>query len=273
MRVKIPLLILLGWIAATVAAPLLSPNEIRLEFILQGPDWNAWMGFDELGRPVLDRMIVGARLSFLIAGSVVLVSLSIGTVLGASAAWVGGFWDHLLTRIIDIFLAFPGILLAIALAGILGPGVENVIIALAAVGWVGCARLARAQTLSIKEREHVRAAISLGAGMFRILRLHVLPLLIAPLTVAATFDLAGVIIAEAGLSFLGLGVQPPGASWGTVIREGTRYMLVAPHLVIGPALGLISIVLCVNLLGDYLRDYLDVRHHSATAGRFNYATR
>ena len=158
-----------------------------------------------------------------------------------------------------MFLAFPGILLAIALAGILGPGIENVIFALAAVGWVGFARLARAQTLSFRHREHVLAAVAMGSGPTRVLIRHVLPLIAAPLIVEGTFGVAGIIVAEAGLSFLGLGVQPPDASWGSIIREGTRYMLVAPHLVILPSMALMLVVLSVNMLGDTLRDHLDVR--------------
>ena len=162
-------------------------------------------------------------------------------------------------RIVDVFLAFPGILLAIALAGVLGPGLDNVIVALCAAGWVGFARLARAQSLSLKHREHVMAARALGVSDFNILRRHVLPYIVAPLIVEASFGVAAVVIAEAGLSFLGLGVQPPEASWGTILREGTRYMLVAPHVVIGPSLVLLLVVLSVNLLGDRLRDRLDVR--------------
>ncbi len=264
MRVLLLLLVLLAWVIAAVVVPTLQANEIHLDMILERPSLSAWMGYDEIGRPVLERMIAGARISFSIAVTVVSLSLLIGVVLGAGMAWIGGFWDQLLVYVIDTFLAFPGILLAIALAGILGPGVDNIIIALAAIGWVGVARLTRAKVLSLKEHEHVRAAVALGASAPWVLALHVLPLLIAPLTVAATFDLAGVIIAEAGLSFLGLGVQPPHPSWGTVIREGARYALVAPHLVIGPGLGLLSVILCINLLGDHLRDYLDVRHYSAT---------
>ena len=264
MRVLFLLLVLFAWVIASLFVPTLQANEMRLDMILKPPSLEAWMGFDELGRPVFERMLVGARVSFLIAVMVVSISLIIGVVLGASMAWIGGFWDHLLVRVIDTFLAFPGILLAIALAGILGPGVENIIIALAAIGWVGFARLTRAKVLSIKEYEHVRAAVALGASAPRILSRHILPLLIAPLTVTATFDFASVIIAEAGLSFLGLGVQPPDPSWGTVIRESTRYMLVAPYLVVGPGLGLLSVVLCINLLGDDLRNYMDARHYSTT---------
>ncbi|HWS03457.1 MAG TPA: ABC transporter permease, partial [Gammaproteobacteria bacterium] len=178
---------------------------------------------------------------------------------GSFSAYIGGFWDRLLVHIIDLFLAFPGILLAIALAGILGPGIENVVIALTVVGWVGYARLARAQVLSLKSRDHVQAAIALGVPHGRIVRTHLLPLISAPLIVEATFGIAAVVVAEAGLSFLGLGVQPPEASWGSMIRDGTRYLLVAPHMVLVPGLAMVAVVLAVNLLGDRLRDRLDVR--------------
>ncbi len=139
---------------------------------------------------------------------------------------------------------------------ILGPGIDNVVLALSVVGWVGYARLARAQVLSLKHREHVQATIVLGAGPVRILRLHLLPLILAPLIVEASFGVAGVVIAEAGLSFLGLGVQPPAASWGAMIRDGARYLLVAPHMVLVPGVALALVVLAVNLLGDRLRDRL-----------------
>ncbi len=261
MRVWLPAVLLLAWLAAALLAPVLplNPNEVQLPKVLAGPGAEAWLGHDELGRPLLDRLIAGARTSLLVAVSVVSLSMVAGTLIGMLSAWLGGFWDHVMVRIIDVFLAFPGILLAIALAGILGPGIENVVFALAAVGWVGFARLARAQTLSFRHREHVLAAVAMGSGTIRILLRHVLPLISAPLIVEATFGLAGIIVAEAGLSFLGLGVQPPDASWGSVIRAGTRYMLVAPHLVVLPSVALMLVVLSVNMLGDSLRDRLDVK--------------
>ncbi len=237
----------------------LSPDNIKLEQILTPPSFQEWFGYDDLGRSILDRLITGARTSFLVSLWVVSLSAVIGTIIGTIAAWRGGWFDLIIVRIIDIFLAFPGILLAIALAGILGPGINNIIIALTVVGWVGFARLARAQTLSIKNREHIQAAKALGTPTHKTLRQHVLPLIMAPLIVEATFGIAGVVIAEAGLSFLGLGIQPPTASWGTMIRDGTRYMLVAPHMVIAPGLTLCLVVLSVNMLGDKLRDQMDIK--------------
>lgn len=256
MKRSLPVLILTLWAAVALTGPLLplAPLEIRLDAMLQGPSSQLLLGSDELGRPVFDRLLVGARVSFLVALSVVSISGLFGTLAGALAAYTGGWADALLSRVVDLFMAFPGILLAIALSALLGPGIGNLVIALSLVGWVGYARLARAQVLSLKTRDHVAAAVALGAGRGRIVLRHLLPLLMAPLLVEATFGVAAVIVAEAGLSFLGLGVQPPDPSWGTMIREGTRYMLVAPHLVLAPGLAVMLVVLAVNLLGDRLRD-------------------
>ncbi len=260
-RVTLPSLILSLWLLLAIFGTLLplNPNEVSLPDILKTPHGGAWLGHDELGRPLWDRLVMGASTSFFVAFWVIFVSLCLGTLIGTISAWQGGITDRIIVHIIDVFLAFPGILLAIALAGLLGPGIENVIFALSAVGWIGFARLARAQTLSLKYREHVLSARALGASSPRILRYHVIPLLLAPLIVEATFGIAGVVIAEAGLSFLGLGVQAPEASWGSMLRDGSRYMLMAPHLVLVPGMTLMLVVLSVNLLGDQLRDYLDVK--------------
>lgn len=260
-RIRLSLAILILWLLAALLGPLLplDPNRIELPAILASPGLGAPLGCDDLGRPVLDRLVVGARTSFLVATGVVSASVLIGALLGGFAGFLGGWVDLLLMRIIDVLLAFPGILLAIALAGIMGPGIDNLVIALSVVGWVGYARLARVQVLSLREREHVSAAIALGSGQLRILLRHLLPLALTPLIVEATFGVAQVVVAEAGLSFLGLGVQPPHASWGTMIRAGAGYMLVAPHLVLVPGLAICLVVLAVNLLGDAVRDRLDVR--------------
>ena len=258
----LPLLVIALWMLVALLGPLLpiDPDAIALEHILLPPGAELLLGADDLGRSLAARVLAGAQTSFIVAVWVVLVSAVAGTVVGTLSGYLGGRWDLFVVRIIDIFLAFPGILLAIALAGILGPGIENVVIALSVVGWVGYARLARAQVLSLKHREHVQAAIALGAGTGRIVFRHLLPLLMAPLIVEASFGVAGIVIAEAGLSFLGLGVQPPEASWGSMIRDGARYLLVAPHMVLVPGVALMLVVLSVNLLGDRLRDRLDVRN-------------
>jgi len=261
-RVALPGAILVIWAVCALVGPMLAgdPNHIELQRILASPGPEGWLGFDDLGRPVWQRLVVGAQTSFLVAAMVVTVTAVLGAVIGTASGFVGGWIDHLLVRVIDIFMAFPGILLAIALAGVLGPGINNVVIALSVVGWVGFARLARAQVLSLKHREHVQAALALGVRRTRIVLRHLLPLIVAPLIVEGTFAVAGAVIAEAGLSFLGLGVQPPAASWGSMIRDGTRYMLMAPHMVLAPGLALMMVVLGVNLLGDRLRDWMDVRN-------------
>jgi peptide/nickel transport system permease protein len=258
----LPALVLLVWLGFALAGPWLglTPDLVDLPRILDGPAPTAWLGYDDLGRPVWDRLVLGAQTSCLTALWVVSLSATTGTLLGSASAYFGGWIDHLVVRCIDVFLAFPGILLAIALSGLMGPGLGNVVFALSAVGWVGFARLSRAQVLSVKQRDHVQAAVALGAGSWRIIRLHLIPLVLAPLIVEATFAVAAVVVAEAGLSFLGLGVQPPAASWGSMIRDGVRYMLVAPHLVLAPGVALMLVVLAVNLLGDRLRDWLDPRY-------------
>lgn len=262
---RIAALVLGGWLLAALAAPWLplQPQRLSLPDILVQPGRGAWLGNDDLGRPVLDRLLVGASTSCRVAGAVVGLSLLLGTLVGSVAGYLGGWWDRGLVVLLDIFMAFPGILLAIALAGLLGPGIDNLVIALSLVGWVGFARLARAQVLSLRQREHVQAAQALGTRKRHIIRRHLLPLIAAPLVVEATFAVAAVVIAESGLSFLGLGVQPPEASWGSMIRDGVRYLLVAPHLVLAPGAALFLVVLSVNLLGDRLRDRLDVRRAHA----------
>jgi peptide/nickel transport system permease protein len=237
-------------------------NQIDLQRILLPPGGQGILGYDDLGRPILQRIWTGAQVSLLVSFGVISISLLVGTAIGLIAGYQGGWLDLILLRIMDIFLAFPGILLAIALAGVMGPGVENLIIALSAVGWVGFARLTRGQVLSLKQREHVTAAIALGTPRHRILLRHLLPLLSAPLIVEATFGMAGMVIAEAGLSFLGLGIQPPDASWGSLIRDGASYMLMAPHMVLAPGVTIMLVVLSLNMLGDRLRDRLDHRSQS-----------
>jgi len=256
-----PILILSVWcLFAIIGSWLpLHPNDIHLPKILMAPGVENVFGFDDLGRPIFDRVVLGAKTSFIVSLWVVVLSALIGVVVGMLSAYYGGWLDQLLVQIIDIFLAFPGILLAIALAGIMGPGIENVVIALSIVGWVGYARLTRAQVLSVKQRDHIQAAIALGSQSTTIFYHHILPLILAPIIVEASFGIASIVIAEAGLSFLGLGVQPPDASWGSMIRDGSRYLLVAPHMVLIPGTALMLVVLAVNLLGDRVRDHFDVR--------------
>lgn len=243
----------------------LQPELIQLDQILRTPGSGFWLGGDELGRSIAERLLVGARLSLLVAVLVVSLSALVGISVGLVAGYIGGRVDQIIMRLIDVVLAFPGLLLAIALAGMLGPGIDNLVLALIAVGWVGFARLTRAQVLSLRESEHVLAARSLGSSPVYIALRHLLPLAYAPLVIEATFGIAGAILAEASLSFLGLGIQPPAPSWGSMIRDGSRYMLVAPHYVLAPGGALLLVVLTVNLLGDQLRDRLDIRR-ATTSG-------
>ena len=236
----------------------LEPNRVVLPQILQPPTAVHWLGTDDLGRPVLDRLVAGAGISLLVALSTVTLSASIGIAVGLAAGYFGGALDRMVSGVIEVFQAFPGTLLAIALAAMIGPGIDNVIVALAVMGWVGYARLVRVQVQALRERDHVLAAVALGRTGFAVMRWHLLPLVMAPVWVEASFGFAAAVVAEAGLSFLGLGVQPPQASWGGMIRDGVRYLLVAPHLVLAPGLALFGVVLAANLLGDALRDRFDV---------------
>jgi ABC-type dipeptide/oligopeptide/nickel transport systems, permease components len=250
LRWSLPVLVIMAWCLMAGGSFFLhlEPDDISLPYILVSPGWQEWLGYDDLGRAIADRLIMGARTSLLVSVSVAMLSLVSGSIIGVFAAWYGGWCDRISVLVIDIFIAFPGILLAIALSGLLGPGIMNAVIALSVVGWVGFARLARAQTLAVKHRDHISAAMALGSKSIWIALRHVLPLIAAPLVVEGSFAVAGLVIAEASLSFLGLGVQPPDASWGGMIRDGTRYMLIAPHLVLAPGLAVFLVVLSMNFI-------------------------
>ena len=253
--------ILLFWLLSVITGQMigLQANSIDLNAILTAPNAQHWLGADDLGRDILARILEGVQVSFFVATIVTFITMLIGITIGLLAGFYGGRVDSILMKITDIFMAFPGILLAIAFAAVLGAGLGNLILALSITGWVSYARLARGQTLSLRNRQHVLAAKSLGASVPRLLRVHILPLLSSILIVEATYSLASVMIAEASLSFLGLGIQAPNASWGAMLRDGVRYMLVAPHYVLIVGLSLMSLILAINLGGDYLRDKLDVR--------------
>jgi peptide/nickel transport system permease protein len=255
------LTILIFWLGAVLLARLLDMhgNAIDLQHILASPSLLYWFGTDDLGRDILARVLRGAEISFMVAIVVTIINMLIGVTIGLLAGFFGGKLDRLLMQITDVFLAFPGILLAIAFAAVLGPGMLNLVFALCLTGWVSYARLTRGQTLSLRNRQHVQAAESLGATPYRLMSRHILPLLSSILMVEATYSLASIMIAEASLSFLGLGIQAPNASWGAMLRDGVRYMLVAPHYVLIVGLSLMSLILAINLGGDYLRDKLDVR--------------
>lgn len=253
-------------VVLAVAAPLLAPYDPAAQHLavrLAGPSLAHWMGTDELGRDILSRVLYGARVSMFVSVTVVLGGGLIGLAIGAISGYAGGWFDRLTNIIlINAFLSFPGILLAIAFAAFLGPSVRNVILALIVTGWAGYARLARAQVLQAKEMEYVLAARSLGASPARILLRHLMPNILQPMLVQATIGIAGAILAESTLSFLGVGVSYPTASWGSMLNDARSHLFDAPHMVVFPALAIMAAVLAFNLLGDALRDWLDPRMRS-----------
>ncbi|HEX8892427.1 MAG TPA: ABC transporter permease [Terriglobales bacterium] len=251
------------FVLCAVFAPWLRPQDpayIDLPSRLMGPSAAHWFGTDELGRDILSRVVYGARISMLVGTSVVVTSLTLGLIFGSIAGYYGGFLDRFLNVIVmNAFMSFPGILLAIAFVAFLGPGLFNLVLALSIGGWVGYARLVRAQVLAIREREFVEAARALGASDLRIIVRHILPNIIQPVIVQAAIGMAGAILAEATMSFLGLGVPPPTASWGSMLNDGRSHLFDAPHLVLFPAAAVMLAVLSFNFIGDGLRDYLDPR--------------
>ncbi|MCX6544723.1 MAG: ABC transporter permease [Acidobacteria bacterium] len=263
---RVGAIIVLVTILAALIGPFVvpyAPADQSLADRLARPSMSHPLGLDELGRDVLSRVLAGARISLLVGLFVVGASAGIGTILGSAAGYCGGWIDESISRIIDILMAFPGILLAIALVAVLGPSLTNVVVALASIGWVGYARLVRGQVLRAREFEFVQAARALGAPVSRVIGRHLLPSVMAPVIVQASLGMAGAIIAEASLSFLGLGVQPPTASWGTMLAGGRAHLLDAPHLTIFPGVAIALLVLGFNFLGDGLRDALDPQRSQA----------
>ena len=255
-----------------IFAPWLAPQDpasIDLSARLSPPSFSAhpasaqpahWFGSDELGRDIFSRIIFGARISMLVGVGVVSFSLFIGLIIGSAAGYYGGNLDRFFNVIVmNAFMSFPGILLAIAFVAFLGPGIFNVILALSIGGWVGYARLIRAQVLAAKEKEYVEAARALGASDWRIVTRHILPNIIQPVIVQAAIGMAGAVLAEATMSFLGLGVPPPTASWGSMLNDARSHLFDAPHMVLFPAAAVMLAVLSFNFIGDALRDYLDPR--------------
>lgn len=236
------------------------PAAIHLAVRLDTPSAAHWFGTDELGRDILSRVIYGARISMVVGSCVVGASLGIGLIIGSIAGYYGGGIDRFVNVVLmNAFLSFPGILIAIAFVAFRGPGIFNLVSALSIGGWVGYARLVRGQVLAAREREFVEAARALGASDFRIIARHILPNIIQPVVVQAAIGMAGAILAEATMSFLGLGVPPPTASWGTMLNDGRAHLFDAPHLVVFPAIAVMLAVLSFNFIGDALRDYLDPR--------------
>jgi peptide/nickel transport system permease protein len=257
-------LVLIAMLAPLIAPA--NPFAQNLPGRLDAPSFAHWMGTDELGRDILSRVMYGARISLAVSVCVVsgcgLIGLAIGTLAGYFGGWLDRFVNLLL---INSFLSFPGILLAIAFAAFFGPGIGKVILALVITGWAGYARLARAQVLKVKELEFTLAARSLGASHSRIIRKHLLPNILQPVLIQATIGMAGAILAESTLSFLGLGVLAPIPSWGAMLNDARGHLFDAPHMVLFPALAVMTAVLAFNLLGDAWRDWLDPRTRSQMA--------
>jgi peptide/nickel transport system permease protein len=248
---------------AAIFAPWIAPQDparIDLPNRLQTPSAQHWCGTDELGRDILSRLIWGARISLFVGSSVVAGSLFLGLIIGSFAGYYGGGIDRFVNVVLmNAFLSFPGILIAIAFVAFRGPGIFNLILALSLGGWVGYARLGRAQVLAVREREFVEAARALGAGDLHIITRHILPNIIQPVIVQAAIGMAGAVLAEATMSFLGLGVPPPTASWGSMLNDARSHLFDAPHLVLFPAVTVMLAVLAFNFIGDALRDLLDPR--------------
>ncbi|HEU5341801.1 ABC transporter permease [Edaphobacter sp.] len=257
------LVLLAIFVVCAVFAPWLAPYDpARLDLAgrLMAPSGAHWLGTDELGRDILSRTIYGARISLIVSVSVVALSLAIGLVAGGLAGFYGGWIDTVMNiYVTNAFMSLPGILLAIAFVAFVGPGLFNVVLALAISGWVGYARLVRAQVMAVKEREFVEAARALGASDWRIMWRHVLPNTVQPLIVQGAIGMAGAVLAEATLSFLGLGVPPPAASWGAMLNDARSHLFDSPHLVFFPAMAVMLTVLSFNFIGDALRDYMDPR--------------
>ena len=251
------------FLVCALFAPWIAPQDpahIDLPARLMAPSSAHWCGTDELGRDILSRLVYGSRISMLVGSCVVGISLALGLIIGSIAGYYGGRIDLFVNVVLmNAFLSFPGILLAIAFVAFRGPGIFNLVLALSLGGWVGYARLVRGQVLAAREREYVEAARALGASDLRVIVHHILPNIVQPVVVQSAIGMAGAILAEATMSFLGLGVPPPTASWGAMLNDGRAHLFDAPHLVIFPALAVMLAVLSFNFIGDALRDFLDPR--------------
>ncbi len=256
----IGLVVIVFWLLATFFAPAMTSYD-PLDLVgrrLQAPSWEHWLGTDALGRDVLSRTLHGARYSLPIAVTVVAAAVMIGALLGAISGFVGGWIGAAIMRLVDVTLAFPPMLLAMAVAASLGPGLENATVAMVIVWWPVYARLMRAQVLEVREREHVEAAIAAGASKSRILFKHILPLCWTPVLISATMDFGQVILLAASLSFIGLGATPPSPEWGSMISDGASQFY-SWWVAFGPGVAILTIVLGFNFIGDGLHDYFDPR--------------
>ncbi|CAN5478946.1 ABC transporter permease [soil metagenome] len=254
------------FILAAIFAPFIATHDVtsqNLALRYIGPTADHWFGTDGLGRDVFSRVVFGARISLEVGITVVVVSSIFGTLIGAVAGFYGGFVDKFLSGyVFNVFLAFPGLLLAIALVAFLGAGQGKLITALCIIGWVGYARVMRGQVLKVREYDYVLAARALGASNMRILFTHILPNAVQPLIVQASLGMAGAVLSEASLSFLGLGIPPPAPSWGTMIEEARQFFASSPHVLFFPGMAIAMTVLAFNFIGDGLREYLDPKQRS-----------
>ncbi len=252
--------LIVGMILIAVLAPWIAgedPNHMSLADRYQAPSLAHPFGLDQNGSDVFAKVVLGARVSLLVALTVVGISTLIGLIAGSLAGYWGGWVDQLLMRFIDMLYAFPGFLLALSLVAVLGPSIPNLIFAMCITGWTGYARLVRGEVLHLRTKEYVQGAQAIGAGPIRVVCRHIWPNLVGPLVVQATFGMAGTIITESGLSFLGLGAPPTVPTWGALLNAGRRILIEAPHVSIFPGLAILLLVLGFNLFGDGLRDWLD----------------
>lgn len=253
-------------IIAAVLAPFIATHDPVAQDLANrfaSPSGEYWFGTDSLGRDVFSRVIYGARISLQVGLTVVAVSAFIGIIIGAISGFYGGWIDRILSGyVFNVFLAFPGLLLAIALVAFLGAGLGKLILALCIIGWVGYARVMRGQVLKVREYDFVQAARALGASNLRILFIHILPNSIQPLIVQSSLGMAGAVLSEASLSFLGLGIPPPAPSWGTMIEEARQLFSIYPHVLFFPGAAIALTVLAFNFIGDGLREYLDPKQRT-----------
>lgn len=252
--------IILLMIFVAVFAPFLAPydpNHIALENQFQPPSSQHFFGLDQNGSDIFSKVVYGSRVSLLVAFTVVFFSLIIGLLLGSLAGYLGGIVDLLVMRLVDMFCAFPGFLLAMSLVAVLGPSLNNLILAMSLTGWAGYARLIRGECLHIKSQNYVIASVAIGASPLRQIVFHIWPNLVGPLVVQMSFSMAGTIIAESSLSFLGLGVPSSTPTWGLLLNDGRSVLIEAPYMSIFPGMAIVLLVLGFNLLGDGLRDWLD----------------
>jgi len=257
------LLIIIALLVIAALASVLAPYSPTFGDLknarLLAPSAEHWFGTDDLGRDILSRILYGSRWTLYVVILVAVIAAPIGLLVGTVAGYAGGWTDAVLMRITDIFLAFPKLVLALAFVAALGPGIENAVLAIAITSWPPYARIARAETLTVRNSDYIKAVQLMGASPFRIVLRHIMPLCISSLIVRVTLDMAGIILTAAGLGFLGLGAQPPLPEWGTMIASGRRFILDQWWVAGAPGFAILIVSLGFNLLGDGLRDALDPR--------------